>query len=266
MKTRAFSTPTVITHDPRWAAVRARNKEADGQFVYSVRSTGVYCRPSCPARLAKPENVSFHRSCAEAETAGFRPCKRCKPNSLTAHKGHAEKIESACRILEASESLPTLETLAQQVGLSASHFHRLFKQSMGLTPAEYARRQREERLRQHLRRSGSITDAIFDAGYASNSRFYERADAVLGMKAQNYRKGGAETEIRFAVGQCSLGAILVAQSERGICAISLGDDPDALLRSLQNDFPRATLVGGDRKFEQWMAKIVGFVEAPHLGL
>ena len=255
-----------ISKDPRWAAVRTRDKAADGLFVYSVRSTGVYCRPSCPSRLARPENVWFHRNCAEAEAAGFRACKRCKPEESTTGSKYAATIEAACRILEASDAAPSLDELAKSAALSTSHFHRLFKQSTGLTPAQYARAKRQERVRDLLRQSGSVTEAIFDAGYNSNGRFYESADAMLGMKAQAYRKGGANTQIRFAVGQCSLGAILVAQSERGICAISLGDDPEALLHNLQDDFPRAMLVGNDREFEKLVAQVVGFVEAPHIGL
>ncbi|WP_025917956.1 bifunctional DNA-binding transcriptional regulator/O6-methylguanine-DNA methyltransferase Ada [Herminiimonas sp. CN] len=259
-----------ILGDPRWAAVAARKPEADGTFYYSVKSTGVYCRPSCAARLARPENVQFHASCEDAEQAGFRPCKRCKPDRPSLLEQHAAKVTEACRIIEASESVPGLQELAQRVGVSAYHFHRLFKQATGLTPRAYAAARREQRMRTALERSdtraGTITAAIFDAGYNANSRFYEKSDAVLGMTPTSYRAGGANTEIRFAVGECSLGAILVAQSERGVCAILMGDDPDALARDLQDRFPRARLIGGDSAFEQLVATVVGFVEAPEIGL
>ena len=260
--------------DPRWASVMARDAKADGTFYYSVGTTGVYCRPSCAARLARPENVRFHASCADAERAGFRPCKRCKPDQVSLAEQYAAKVTEACRIIEASDTVPTLDELAARVGVSRFHFHRVFKQLTGLTPRAYAAAQRDQRLRQELgsdehgrsRRSGSITEAIFDAGYNSNARFYEKSNAVLGMTPTNYRAGGANTEIRFAIGECSLGAILVAQSERGVCAILLGDDPDALVRDLQDRFPRAKLIGGDADFEHLVAKAVGLVEAPALGL
>src|SRR3989442_1576023 len=253
-------------NDPRWASVVARNPEADGMFYYSVQTTGVYCRPSCAARLARSENVRFHTTCEDAEKAGFRPCKRCKPNQPSLVEQHAAKVTAACRIIEESETVPGLQELAQRIGLSAYHFHRVFKQVTGLTPREYGAAHREKRLRNELSRSGTVTEAIFDAGYNSNARFYEKSNAVLGMTPTNYRAGGANTEIRFAIGECSLGAILVAQSERGVCAILLGDDPDALARDLQDRFPRANLIGGDREFEQLVARVVGLVEAPQLGL
>ncbi|RXZ44520.1 bifunctional DNA-binding transcriptional regulator/O6-methylguanine-DNA methyltransferase Ada [Crenobacter cavernae] len=252
--------------DPRWAAVVARDPKADGTFYYSVKSTGVYCRPSCAARLARPENVRFHATREDAERAGFRPCKRCKPDQPSLAEQYAAKVTEACRIIEASESAPTLEALAKRVGVSPYHFHRVFKQITGLTPREYAAAHREKRVRHELGCSGTVTEAIFGAGYNANSRFYEKSDAMLGMTPSNYRAGGANTDIRFAVGECSLGAILVAQSERGVCAILIGDDPDELARDLQDRFPRADLIGGDAGFERLVARVVGFVEAPKIGL
>lgn len=249
--------------DPRWAAVAARDPQA--MFFYSVKTTGVYCRPSCAARLARPENVQFHRTCKDAEKAGFRPCKRCKPDQASMVE-HSEKIVSACRLIENSETPPSLKLLAQHAGLSAYHFHRVFKAATGLTPKGYASAHRASVVRRSLNKSGTVTDAIYDAGYNSNSRFYEKSNQVLGMTPSSYRAGGAQTDIRFAVGESSLGSILVAQSERGICAIFLGDDPDALVRELQDQFPKANLIGGDAGFEQLVAKVVGFVEAPERGL
>lgn len=252
--------------DPRWAAVRARDAQADGRFVYAVVTTGVYCRPSCPSRHARPEHVRFHASCAEAEAAGFRPCKRCRPNEGPLAAQHAEQVTRACRIIASADTPPTLEALARQVGLSPWHLHRLFKAVTGLTPHAWAVAQRADRLRRQLPASGSVTEALYDAGYNASSRFYEQADATLGMAPARFRAGGVGSTIRFAVGQCSLGAIVVARSERGVCAILLGDDPQALVRDLQDRFPKARFVGGDADFEQWVAQVVGFVEAPALGL
>ena len=253
--------------DPRWAAVQARDARADGSFFYSVRTTGVYCRPSCAARPARPENVAFHATAAEAERAGFRPCKRCRPDQPSLTEQHAAMVTAACRVIEQAETTPTLEQLAKPTGLSPFHFHRVFKSETGLTPKAYASAYRARRLREELAgASTTVTDAIYGAGFNSNSRFYEAADSLLGMRARDYRDGGANLPIRFAVGQCSLGAILVAHSHRGICAILLGDDPDALVRDLQDQFPKAQLLGGDAAFEQLVAQVVGFIEAPSVGL
>lgn len=253
--------------DPRWASVVARNPDADGTFYYSVKTTGVYyCRPSCAARLARPENVHFHPTREDAELAGYRPCKRCKPDQPSLAEQNAAKVTDACRLIETAETVPSLEALATHIGMSAYHFHRVFKRVSGLTPRAYAAAHREQRVRHELGRSGTVTEAIFDAGYGSNGRFYDTSNEVLGMTPTNYRAGGAKTDIRFAIGDCSLGAILVAQSERGVCAILMGDDPEALARDLQDRFPRANLIGGDEAFEHLVATVVGFVEAPGIGL
>jgi AraC family transcriptional regulator of adaptative response/methylated-DNA-[protein]-cysteine methyltransferase len=252
--------------DPRWAAVVRRDPGADGKFFYSVRTTGVYCRPSCGSRRARPENVRFFATGADAERAGFRPCKRCRPDQPPLVRQHAAKIAETCRFIESAAETPGLRELAARAGLSAFHFHRVFKAVTGVTPRAYAAAYRARRVRGELHRGGTITEAIYGAGYSSNGRFYETADAVLGMTPSAYRAGGANTEIRFAVGECALGSILVAQSARGICAIFLGDDPGALARELQDRFPRARLIGGDRGYEKRVAKVVGFVESPALGL
>lgn len=248
--------------DPRWQKVQARDQTADGQFYYSVRTTGVYCRPSCAARPARPENVAFHATAAVAEQAGFRACKRCKPNQASPAVDHSARVTLACRLIEQDEQVPTLDVLAAKVGLSAFHFQRVFKAATGLTPRQYAVAHRSQRVRASLQRSNTVTDAIFDAGFGSSSRFYENADQLLGMSPTHFREGGADREIRFAVGQCSLGAVLVASSPVGVCAILLGDDPDALLRDLQDRFPKATLIGGDAAFETLVAQVVGLIEAP----
>jgi len=252
--------------DPRWAAVVARDPAADGKFVYSVKTTGVYCRPSCGARPARPENVAFHATAADAERAGFRPCKRCKPDQPSRAEQHAAKVAELCRFIESAEEPPTLGELAKRAGMSAYHLHRVFKDVTGLTPKAYAAAHRAKRIRQELDRSDTVTEAIYGAGYNSQGRFYEESNQLLGMTPTRYRAGGADTEIRFAIGESSLGPILVAQSDRGVCAILMGDDPDRLARDLQDQFPHARLIGGDAGFEQLVAKVVGFVEAPGLGL
>ncbi|GAA4325569.1 bifunctional DNA-binding transcriptional regulator/O6-methylguanine-DNA methyltransferase Ada [Pigmentiphaga soli] len=254
--------------EARWRAVAARDAAAGGHFFYSVRSTGVYCRPGCPARLPRRENVDFHACAQAAEAAGFRPCLRCRPQAVA--NPEADPVARACRLIEAAagsgDAPPDLDRLAAAAGLSRFHFHRLFKTRTGVTPAAYARARRAEAVRKGLAGARSVTQAVYEAGFGSGSRFYERSSAMLGMTPTQFRRGGQGARIRFALGQCSLGAILVAATDQGICAISLGDDPDALLRELQDRFPHAELVGADAAFEQWVARVVGAVEAPALGL
>ena len=262
-KTRAAG---AIEHDPRWTALTARSVAADGTFFYSVRTTGVYCRPSCGARLPRPENVRFHATREEAEGAGFRPCKRCRPDRASLAEQHAATVTEICRLIETSSRVPALDALAARAGMSPFHFHRVFKGVTGLTPRAYAAAHRGERVRRELGKAPTVTAAIYDSGYSSNGRFYGESEQMLGMTPTEYRAGGARAEIRFAVGECSLGSILVARSERGVCAIFLGDDPDALTRELQDRFPRATLIGADPAFEDVVAKVVGLIEAPGTGV
>lgn len=252
--------------DPRWVVIVNRDKTADGRFVYAVKTTGVYCRPSCSSRQAKVENIEFYADNDAAELAGYRPCKRCRPTQLSQAQQHAEKISQACRLIEQAETPFTLDALAAELNLSTFHFHRLFKSITGLTPKAYASATRSARIRQQLVEKGSVTEAIFEAGYNSNGRFYEQSNQLLGMTPTRYRQGGRDTALRFAVGESSIGAILMAQSELGICAILLGDDPALLVKQLQDKFPQAELIGGDAEFEQWFAQVVGLVEAPQLGL
>ena len=254
------------TDDERWDAVVHRDPRADGAFYYSVRTTGVYCRPSCAARLARRDNVRFHSTCSDAERAGFRPCRRCRPNEAPLAERQAAAVERACRLIEGALSQPALDELASAVGMSRFHFHRVFKALTGVTPKAYADAHRRNRVRAELPRRATVTDAIYEAGFSGSGRFYEGAAKTLGMKPRDYRAGGAGVTIRFAVGECSLGSILVAATERGVCAILLGDDPDALIAQLQQRFPAARLLGGDAAFETLVARVVGFVEAPRLGL
>jgi AraC family transcriptional regulator of adaptative response/methylated-DNA-[protein]-cysteine methyltransferase len=266
MATRNELLAAQTVSDPRWAAVVARDPAADGSFFYSVKTTGVYCKPSCGARAARPENITFHETAADAERAGFRPCKRCRPNQASRGQINADIVADLCRFIENADTPPTLDELARRAGLSQFHLHRIFKQVTGVTPRSYAAAHRVKRVRNELDGETSVTDAIFGAGYNSSSRFYEKSADVLGMTPTTYRSGGANTEIRFAIGECSLGSILVARSVRGICAISLGDDPEALARQLQDRFPQARLIGDDAEFAALVARVVGFVEAPAVGL
>jgi AraC family transcriptional regulator of adaptative response/methylated-DNA-[protein]-cysteine methyltransferase len=266
MSARNMELAAATERDPRWASVVARSAAADGTFFYSVRTTGVYCRPTCAARQARPENVQFHDTREAAENAGFRPCKRCKPDQPSLVEQHAAKVTQACRLIEESQTVPTLDQLAKETGVSPFHFHRVFKAITGVTPKEYAAAHRGNRVRKELGRTETVTAAIYESGYNSNSRFYGESQQVLGMTPTSYRAGGVNSEIRFAIGECSLGSILVARSERGVCAILLGDDPEALARDLQDRFPRAILIGADSEFEELVSRVVGFVEAPGLGL
>jgi AraC family transcriptional regulator, regulatory protein of adaptative response / methylated-DNA-[protein]-cysteine methyltransferase len=254
------------TDDAKWQAIVQNDRNADGKFYYSVKTTGVYCRPSCMTHPALRKNVAFHDTPENAEKAGFRACKRCWPKGPTLAAGHASAVEKACRAIETAEEQPTLKALAKTVGMSSYHFHRVFKANTGLTPKKYAVAHRSQRVREELSKSSTVTEAIYGAGFNSSGRFYAKSSQTLGMTPTKFRSGGAGTVIRFAVGECSLGSVLVAASERGVCAIYLGDDPDALVKDLQDQFPKAHLVGGDKKFERTVAQVVGFIEAPKTGL
>src|SRR5262250_1893978 len=266
---RANETPrtsSLFDDDACWKAVKRRDRAADGTFFYSVRTTGVYCRPSCAARLPRRENVTFHKTCADAERAGFRPCKRCRPNEPALAEAHAAAVARACRLIEEAEEAPSLGALAQSAGMSRFHFHRVFKAVTGVTPKAYAAGHRGKRVREELAASNTVTEAIYGAGFNSNGRFYAAASDLLGMTPTQFRAGGSGNVIRFAVGQCSLGAILVAATSKGVCAIEFGDDPETLVRALQDRFPKAQLLGGDKAFERLVAQVVGFVETPARGL
>ena len=258
--------PPYDSDEARWDAVQRREPDADGRFYYSVRSTGVYCRPSCPSRLARRANVAFHASCLDAEAAGFRPCLRCAPTQPPLAERQAEAVARACRLIEQSPEEPGLDQLAQAAGMSRFHFHRVFKAHTGITPKAYAAARRAASVRDGLQGGASVTEALFDAGFGSSGRFYAASQGVLGMAPASYRAGGRGETIRFAVAECSLGSILVAATERGICAILIGDAPQPLLDDLQARFPQAELVGAEPGFEQTVAQVVGLVEAPRLGL
>ncbi|TRX75382.1 bifunctional DNA-binding transcriptional regulator/O6-methylguanine-DNA methyltransferase Ada [Pseudomonas mangiferae] len=256
----------VADDDPRWQALLRRDPAADGRFVYGVRTTRVYARPSAATRLPRRENVEFFDTPAQAEAAGYRPSRRVAADRSAIDAQWASTVAAACRWIEAAEQPPSLQALADRAGLSPWHFHRVFKALTGLTPRGYAEARRARAVREGLEEGATVTDALYAAGFASSGRFYEASDGMLGMTPSAYRAGGRDAVIHFALGECALGAILVARSERGVCAILLGDDPEALLRELQDSFPRADLRGGEADFERLVAQVVGFVEAPALGL
>ncbi|ACK50272.1 transcriptional regulator, AraC family [Methylocella silvestris BL2] len=259
----APETPLQDSGDPIEARFEAiARRDADAGFVYAVRTTGVYCRPDCAARPARRENVSFFATGAEAERAGFRACKRCRPDQPGQAERDAILIARACRTIDEAETAPALKSLAVAAGLSPSYFHRLFKAATGVTPRAYASAKRAERLAAGLGAAVRITDAIYDAGFNSASRFYESSNARLGMTPKDYRDGGAGVEMRFAIGECSLGFVLVAATDKGVCAILIGDDRDALTLNLHDRFRRARLIGADADFGARLAQIIALVETP----
>jgi AraC family transcriptional regulator, regulatory protein of adaptative response / methylated-DNA-[protein]-cysteine methyltransferase len=252
--------------DTCWRAVQRRDAADDGRLFYGVLTTGVYCRPSCPSRRPRRENVRFFESMEEAERAGLRPCKRCRPREPGQAARHAAAVERACRRLSEAGDAVDLGALSEGAGMSRFHFHRVFKEQTGVTPRAYAEAQRARRVRDALRTRDTVTEAIYEAGFGSGARFYATSKGRLGMTPSELRAGGAGVTVRFAVGQSSLGAILVAASDQGICAVELGDDPDALVCSIQDRLPEARWIGADPEFEALVARVVGLVEDPHRGL
>ncbi|MGC4104814.1 MAG: bifunctional DNA-binding transcriptional regulator/O6-methylguanine-DNA methyltransferase Ada [Thermomicrobiales bacterium] len=266
MQTTAPTTlqpPRYATDDARWQAVIDNTPEADGAFFVCVHTTGIYCRPTCPARRPKRENVSFTVTLEEARRAGFRPCKRCTPDDEASFpQRQAETIARACTRLETSEDRLTLQQLATEFGMSPFHFHRVFKQVTGLTPKAYADAHRTERVRDRMNTADSVTAAIYDAGYASNGRFYETSAQTLGMTPTRYRAGGAGTVIQATIAPCSLGQVLVAATPTGLCSVMLGDDPEHLHRILRDRFPRAEFAPEDAAFTELVTTVVAQIEEP----
>ena len=251
--------------DPRWQQILARDPSADSLFWYSVITTGVYCRPSCPSRAARPEHVRLHDSLAQARATGCRPCLRCNPDGLSRQQDNAALVTRACRLLEQGEQAPGLAQLAQRLGRSTSHVQRTFKALTGVTPKAYAAALRAERIRTELRLAPNITRAMYLAGFSSSGQFYRHSEAILGMSPTTYQSGGACETLKFAVGECSLGAILVASSAKGVVCVTLGDEAEPLVEDLQDRFPAAKLVGADADYEQVIAQVVGMVESPGTG-
>ena len=260
MKT-ATTFAMLLTDEQRWQAVCERDPAYDGQFVFAVRTTGICCRPSCRSRRPLRGNVRFFVDVASALAAGFRPCKRCQPASIAPQQQRLRKVEIACDLL-AQESAITLDALADAVGMSRWHFHRLFKTVTGLTPKRWQLAFRARRLRDALSASQKVTDAVLAAGFPDSSSYYRQADAALGMTARQYRDGGESATIYYTLSQCSLGRCLVAQSERGICAILLADSDEALLAELRHIFPRACCEPGSEAYAVEVEQVIRHLDNP----
>jgi len=248
--------------EARWAAALARDGSCDGMFVMAVLTTGIYCRPSCPARKPLRKNVRFYATNAQAEAAGFRPCKRCRPQTVAQSDPNADRIIAACRRIEGDEVAPKLAELAAEAGMSTFHFHRVFKAATGVTPKAYAMAHRNRRLRDTLQEEATVTDAIYGSGFGSSGRFYEGARDALGMAPRTYRAGGHGMRIHYATAPCSLGEVLVAATDKGICAIFFGDTESTLAKELAQRFPHAELVGTDERLSAMLAQVVAHIEAP----
>ncbi len=250
------------TDNARWNAVSENNPNADGYFYYAVITTGIYCRPACTSKLPNRSNVVYFTSCDAAEEAGYRACKRCRPTAISKTAEIEQKIIHACRIIEGSETSIKLDDLAAQVNLSSYHFHRLFKKAVGVTPKQYATRHQSQRFQKTLKTSPSITDAIYSAGYGSSGSVYDKKHDHLAMKPKDYRKGAAGITITYGLAQCFLGWIIVAATDRGICAIEFGDDPDTLPQLVQDRFPKAQLNEADRGFKTLIKEVVDYIKSP----
>jgi AraC family transcriptional regulator of adaptative response/methylated-DNA-[protein]-cysteine methyltransferase len=266
MNASATQTPTeYATDDERWAAVVARDTAADGHFVLAVRTTGICCRTGCLARQPLRQNVAFYDSPTDAERAGYRPCKRCTPRGKSLDELHAALVVAACRTIETAEDAPTLEGLATTAGLSPYHFHRIFRSVTGLTTKAYAAAHRAELVRRALPAADSVTRAIYDAGFGSNGGFYANMPSMIGMTPSTFRASGEGARIRFAIGQSSLGPVLVAATDLGVCSIMLGDEPEAMVRQLGDQFSSAALIGDEPAFAAHVASVIGLIETPGSG-
>lgn len=254
------------TDEARWQAVKDRDPHAVGSFLYAVKTTGIFCVPGCASRRPRRENVLFYDTTVEAKADGFRPCKRCRPDDPAHADIRSDRMVAACRAIEQADESPALADLAAEAGLSPSHFQRLFTEHVGVSPKIYAQAVRDAKVRAALEAGAPVTRAIFDAGYGSASRFYERAKSRLGMDAATYRKGGQGMDIRYAYAESHLGPILAGFTENGVCSIEFGDDRDSLVRSLRDRFPQAALRDGGPHLHEQVAEIVDFLKTPKNGL
>ena len=250
----------------RWQAVVQRDPGSNGAFVYAVRTTGIYCRPTCASRQPNRRNVLFFCDSASAERAGFRACRRCHPRQLAASSRAADLVRKACEWIQRADERAGLSDLAAAVGVSPFHLHRQFKRVLGVTPKEYSISHRADELKASLRRNNSATAAVHEAGFGSSSAAYDDRANRLGMTPERFRRGAVGIRLRLAVAESSLGWVLVAATDRGVCAIDLGDGPDELRSSFRRRFPKAEMVESDRPFESWVRRVVSWIETPSGGL
>lgn len=256
-----------IDEEARRAAVEARDARFDGTFVYGVRTTRVYCKPSCASRRPRRENVEFFRSCEEAEGAGFRACRRCRPREGGGVDAKLELVKRACRLIESrGEGAPSLAALGSELGVSASHLQRVFKGVTGVTPRQYAAALRVAQFKERVRGGDAVTDAMYEAGYGSSSRLYESAGSELGMTPAAYALGGAGRRIGYTITGCELGRLLVAATERGLCAVRLGDTDAELEETLSSEFAAAEIRRDDARLGEWVAAILRHVEGRQTSL
>lgn len=250
---------TPLNDESRWQAVLDRDPNADGQFVFAVLTTGIYCRPSCRARHALRQNVHFYAEASAAQAAGFRACKRCQPDKADPQQQRIDKVTEACRLLEQERTM-TLDELAQAVAVSPYHFHRLFKSVTGVTPRAWQQAWRARKLRETLAASETVTEAVLAAGFPASSSYYRQADSTLGMTAKQYRRGGDAQQVRFTLQSCVLGRCLVAASSRGICAVLPGDNDATLIDELEHIFPNAQREEADDVFSQQVAQVIALLD------
>lgn len=248
--------------DEDWRAVTQRDRRADGTFFCADRATGVYNRPSCVMRPARREQVLSFATVTAAEAAGFRPCRRCRPDQPTLHERHTLAVVRACRVIDGTQEAPSLDDLADAAGFSRFHFHRVFKAMTGLTPHAYITACRSQRMRVELSGADSVTDAIYDAGFNSNGRFYATSPEILGMMPGSFRSGGDGTCIHHYVGQCSMGFLLVGIADRGVCAVLLGEDAATLVRRLRDRFGNAQLRTADDELAGQIDEALSRAEPP----
>lgn len=265
MDTHLETKPDFTDPARRWQAVQTKDRAADGHFWYGVRTTGVYCRPHCPSRPTKFENVTFHASRDDAEAHGYRPCKRCRPDRDSIEQHQTSVIAKACRLIEAADETPSLEALASASAMSAFHFHRVFKSVTGVTPKQYAVAHRAKRVTAKLAEDATVTSAIYEGGFNSSSRFYEKSTGMLGMTPTAFKAGGQGEAISVSITACSLGLLLVAATEKGICSIQFGDSEAELIAALRQRFPKAEISSGKPQFEELVARTVAYIERPQTG-
>jgi AraC family transcriptional regulator, regulatory protein of adaptative response / methylated-DNA-[protein]-cysteine methyltransferase len=249
-----------------WDAVVQKDFHTDGQFFFAVKTTGVYCRPSCPSRTPKRSNVSFFQTTIAARVAGFRACLRCAPDGLSKRQQQTQAILQACRVIEHQTERISLNELATTVGLSPHHFHRLFKDVTGVTPHDYFKARQIAQIGASIKNRSSVTEAIYDAGFSSSGRFYENTNAMLGMTPKAYKAKGAGEHIRASVKQSALGLVLVAATDKGICTIEFGPDAQQLLQLLRDRFKNAVIVEQDAQFDSWLTSILSHLALPKKAL